>query len=155
MEDLFNLDISSVEIVNESKDKVSRASRLNEYIERFSELIKQHSDCSDGSDVYEDLLLVFKAIKLHGSYLQDNSLDVFVIKLDNGWYKVKKDDPEHRHKGSPWERYILEELVPGIITTADRLELNDLIEAYRKKCKADSISRYFSDVEGTGNTENV
>lgn len=145
MEDLFNLDISSVEIVNDANDVASRKSRLNEYIERFSELIKCHSDASDGSDAYEDLLLVFKAIKLHGSYIQDNSLDVFAIKLDNGWYKVKKDDPEHRFKGSPWERYVLEELVPGVITLADRLELNDLIGTYRKKCKEDSIKDYFND----------
>lgn len=147
MEDLFNLDISSVEIVNDTNDFTNRKDRLNEYIERFSELIKQHSDCSYGSDVYEDLLLIFKAIKLHGSYLQDNSLDVFVIKLDNGWYKVKKDDPKHRHKDSPWGRYILEELVPGIITTADRLELNDLIDAYRKKCREDSIGHCFNNVQ--------
>ena len=142
MEDLFNLDINSVEIVNDTNDVVSRKNRLNEYIKRFSELIKRYSN---GSDVHDDLLSVFKAIKLLGSYIQDNSLDVFVIKLDNGWYKVKKDDPGHRHKDTPWERYVLEELDRGIITTADCLELDDLIDAYRKKCKEDSIKDYFND----------
>lgn len=130
MDNLFNLDISSVEIVNEPKNMVSRTSRLNEYIERFSKLIKQHSD---DSDVYDDLIRVFKAIKLHGSYLQDNSLDVFAIKLDNGWYKVKKDDPEHRYKDTPWDLTLRKELTSGIITIVDRLELDELIEAYRKK----------------------
>lgn len=147
MKDLFNLDISSVEIVNDTNDFTNRKDRLNEYIERFSELIKQHSDCSDGSDIYEDLLLIFKAIKLHGSYLQDNSLDVFVIKLDNGWYKIMKDDPEHRYKDTPWDLTLRKELTPGIITTVDRSELDDLIDVYRKKCREGSISHYFSDVQ--------
>lgn len=68
MDNLFNLDISSVEIVNEPKNKVSRTSRLNESIERFSKLIKRYTD---GSDVYDELLLVFKTIKIYGDHLQD------------------------------------------------------------------------------------
>lgn len=143
MEDLFNLDINSVEIVNESKDRVSRTSRLNEYIERFSKLIKQYLN---DSSVYNELLLVFKAIKIYGDYLQDTSILSFAIKLDNGWYKVRKDDPGHQYEDSPWVYYIREHITHDIISTNDRLELDGLIEAYRKKCKEDSIKDYFNDI---------
>ena len=144
MDNLFNLDISSVEIVNEPKNKVSRTSRLNESIERFSKLIKRYTD---GSDVYDELLLVFKAIKIYGDSLQDTYVLSFAIKLDNDWYRVKKDDPGHRYEDTPWVHYIREHITRDIISTNDRLELDELIDTYRKKCKADSISHYFSDVE--------
>lgn len=144
MEDLFNLDISSVEIVNEPKNKVSRTSRLNESIERFSKLIKQYID---GSDVYDELLLVFKAIKIYGDYLQDTYVLSFAIKLDNGWYRVKKDDPGHQYEDTPWVNYIREHITRDIISTNDRLELDELIDAYRKKCRGDLISHCFSDVQ--------
>lgn len=142
MEDLFNLDINSVEIVNESKNKVSRTSSLNEYIERFSKLIKQYLN---DSSVYNELLLTFKAIKIYGDYLQDTGTLSFAIKLDNGWYKVRKDDPRHQYEDSPWVYYIREHITHDIISTNDRLELDGLIEAYRKKCKEDSIKDYFND----------
>lgn len=143
MKDLFNLDISSVKIVNESKDKVSRTSRLNEYIERFSKLIKQYLD---DPSVYDELLLIFKAIKIYGDYLQDTGTLSFAIKLDNGWYKVKKDDPGHHYEDSPWVYYIREHITHDIISTNDRLELDGLIEAYRNKCDDDDFSMSFDDI---------
>ena len=132
MSKAFTFDLDSVEIVNESKNKVSRTSRLNEYIERFSKLIKQYLD---DPSIYDELLLVFKAIKIYGDYLQDNGALSFAIKLDNGWYKVKKDDPGHQYEDSPWVYYIREHITHDIISTNDRLELDGLIEAYRNKCK--------------------
>ena len=132
MSKAFTFDLDSVEIVNESKNKVSRTSRLNEYIERFSKLIKQYLD---DPSIYDELLLVFKAIKIYGDYLQDNGALSFAIKLDNGWYKVKKDDPGHQYEDSPWVYYIREHITHDIISTNDRLELDNLIEAYRNKCK--------------------
>lgn len=151
MEDLFNLDISSVEIVNESKDRVSRTSRLNEYIERFSKLIKLYLG---DSSFYDELLLVFKAIKIYGDYLQDTGMLSFAIKLDNGWYKVKKDDPGHQYEDSPWVYYIREHITHDIISTNDRLELDGLINAYRKKCKEDSIDNFFNE-EDKGIMEDI
>lgn len=152
MDNLFNLDISSVEIVNEPKNKVSRTSRLNESIERFSKLIKRYTD---GSDVYDELLLVFKAIKIYGDHLQDTYVLSFAIKLDNGWYRVKKDDPGHRYEDTPWVHYIREHITRDIISTNDRLELDELIEVYRKKCKTDSINDFFNNTGTNDNTENV
>nr|DAR02571.1 MAG TPA: hypothetical protein [Caudoviricetes sp.] len=127
MEDLFSLDINSVEIVNESEDKLSRTSRLNGYIERFSILIKHY--LKDPS-VYDDLLFIFKAIKIHGNYLKDTYTRTFAIKLNNGWYKVKKND--------------LVNITYYIIGVDDRIELDNLISAYSKKCKADSTDGSFT-----------
>lgn len=89
-------------------------------------------------------MLLFKAIKIHGSYLQDTYARSFAIKLDNGWYKVKKDDPGHQYEDSPWVYYIREHIAHDIISTNDRLELDGLINAYRKKCKEDSIDNFFN-----------
>lgn len=130
MKDLFNLDVNSVEIVNASKTKVSHKDRLNDYVKRFSKLIEQYLD---NPNIYDELLLIFKAIKYHGDYLQDSNKSVFAIRLDNGWYKVKKDDPSHLYEDTPWAYYVKEKLTYGIISVADRLELDDLIRVYRDK----------------------
>lgn len=144
MGDLFNLDISSVKIVNKSKNKVNHKDRLNKYTERFSKLIKQYLD---DPSVYDELLLIFKAIKRHGAYLQDTYISVFVIKLDNGWYEVRKDDPVTHDDDPIWECYIREKLTYDIISVTDRLELDDLVKAYRKKCKkGKTSSRPFNDM---------
>lgn len=132
MEDLFSLDINSVEIVNGDNDVVDRKKRLNEYIERFSKLIKQYLD---DPSVYNDLLFIFKAIKIHGNYLKNTYTRSFAIKLNNGWYKVRKND--------------LVDITYYIIGA------DDLISAYSKKCKADSIGDFFNNMDETGSMENV
>lgn len=100
MGDLFNLDISSVKIVNKSKNKVNHKDCLNKYTERFSKLIKQYLD-----------------------------------------------DPVTHDDDPIWECYIREKLTYDIISVTDRLELDDLVKAYRKKCKkGKTSSRPFNDM---------
>ena len=141
MSKAYTFDLDSVEIVNKSKNKVSRTSRLNKYIKRFSKLIKQYLD---DPSVYDELLLTFKAIKIYGDYLQDTGTSSFAIKLDNSWYEVRKDDPVTHDDDPIWECYIREKLTYDIISVTDRLELDDLVKAYRKKCKEDLIKDCFN-----------
>lgn len=71
--------------------------------------------------------------------MQDTYARSFAIKLDNGWYKVKKDDPEHRYEDTPWVHYIRENITLNIIGIDDRIELGELITAYLEKSEEDSI----------------
>ena len=128
---LYSLDLDSVKILNKRKE-INNEDRLNKYVDRFSKLIRQY--LTDPS-VYNELLLVFKAIKNCGYYIMSSDQVCFVIKLDNGWYRVTKDDPTFGWDDPDFEYHIRKAMVLNYIRFPDMLELNDLINVYRKKCK--------------------
>lgn len=135
MGDLFNLDVNSVENVNPYKE-ISDEERLNGYIDRFSKLIRKY--LTDPS-IYNELLLVFKAIKGLGYDILDSNRLTFSIKLDNGWYIVARDIPTSSWDDPNFEYHVRLALVLNYIRFPDMLELDSLIEAYRNKCEDDNF----------------
>lgn len=144
MSKAYTFDLDSVEIINLYK-KINDEERLNGYIDRFSKLIRKY--LTDTS-VYNELLLVFKAIKSLGYDMLDSNQLTFSIKLDNGWYIVARDIPTSDWDDPNFEHHVRLALVLNYIRFPDMLELDRLIEAYRNKCENDSFNYDpFGDVE--------